>query len=279
MCQLLKVSRSAYYYWINKRPSARLIRRLELGVAVQKVFDWSKGRYGSPRIAKELQMKGIAVSRALVSRMMKKKNLRSIVVRKFKQTTNSEHKYALVENKLNQGFNTTTYNQVWVSDITYIRTREGWSYLTTVIDLFDRKVIGWQVSNNLRAKDTVIPVLNKACSNRCLAEEQSVIFHSDRGIQYACNEFKQLIKKYRWINQSMSGKGNCYDNAVAESFFKTLKTELIYQNHYISREQAYRSVFEYIHAFYNTNRRHSHLNYLTIKEFNEIHKFKIKKVA
>lgn len=185
----------------------------------------------------------------------------------------------MVENKLNQDFTTTTYNQVWVSDITYIRTREGWSYLTTVIDLFDRKVIGWQVSNNLTAKDTVIPALNKACSNRMLIAGQSLIFHSDRGIQYACNEFKQLIKKQKWINQSMSGKGNCYDNAVAESFFKTLKTELIYQNYYKSRIDAYKSIFEYIEAFYNTNRRHSHLNYLTIKEFNELHKFKYKKVA
>lgn len=109
--------------------------------------------------------------------------------------------------------------------------------------------------------------------------DQSVIFHSDRGIQYACNEFKQLIKKHRWISQSMRAKGNCYDNAVAESFFKTLKTELIYQNHYNTRTDAYKSGFEYIDAFYNTNRRHSHLNYLTIKEFNELHRFKYKKVA
>lgn len=253
MCQILKVSRSAYYYWINKKPSNRLIRHLDLAIAIKKVYHWSKGRYGSPRIAKELQMQGIAVSRPLVSRIMKKKNIRSVIVRKFKQTTNSDHKYALVENKLNQNFTTTTYNQVWVSDITYIRTGEGWCYLTTVIDLFDRKVIGWQISNNLTAKDTVIPALNKACSNRILIAGQSVIFHSDRGIQYACNEFKGLIKKHKWINQSMSGKGNCYDNAVAESFFKTLKAELIYQNHYKSRKEAYYSVFEYIEAFYNTN--------------------------
>lgn len=279
MCQILNVSRSSYYHWTTKKPSERLIRNLELGVAIKKVYDWSKGRYGSPRITKELQMQGIEVSRPLVSRIMKKKNIRNVVVRKFKQTTNSEHKYALVENKHNQNFTTTAYNQVWVSDITYIRTKESWSYLTTVIDLFDRKVIGWQFSNSLTAKDTVIPALNKACSNRTLIAEQSVIFHSDRGIQYACNGFKNLIKKHKWINQSMSAKGNCYDNAVAESFFKTLKAELIYQNSYTSRKDAYKSVFEYIEAFYNTNRRHSYLNYLTIKEFNERQKFKYKKVA
>lgn len=224
-------------------------------------------------------MQGIWGSRPLVSRIMKKKNFRSVVVRKFRQTSNSDHKYALVENKLNQDFITTSYNQVWVSGITYIRTGQGWNYLTTVIDLFDGNVIGWQLSNNLTAKDTVIPALNKACSNRSLAAGQSVIFHSDRGIQYACNEFKQFIKKHRWISQFMRGKGNCYDNAVAENFFKTLKTELIYQNHYSTRNDAYKTVFEYIEAFYNTNRRHSHLNYLTINEFNKLYKFKYKKVA
>lgn len=279
MCKLLKVSRSSYYYWQTKKPSERLFRRLELGVAIKKVYDWSKGRYGSPRIAKELQMQGVKVSRPLVARIMKKKNMRSVTVRKFKQTTNSNHNYGLVENKLSQDFTTTAHNQVWVSDITYIRSAEGWIYLTSVIDLFDRKVIGWHVSNTLRTEDTVIPALNKACSSRPIQVNQSLIFHSDRGIQYACNQFKDTLKKYKWIEQSMSGKGNCYDNAVAESFFKTLKAELIYQNSYRSRKQAYLSVFEYIEGFYNTNRRHSHLHYLTIREFNEQYKFKYKEVA
>lgn len=224
-------------------------------------------------------MQGTKVSRVLVARIMKKKHIRSVTVRKFKQTTNSHHKYSLVENKLSQDFTTTAYNQVWVSDITYIRTQEGWLYLTSVIDLFDRKVIAWQVSNTLRAEDTVIPALNKACSNRPIQAYHSLIFHSDRGVQYACNQFKETIKKHKWIEQSMSGKGNCYDNAVAESFFKTLKTELIYQNSYKSRKDAYMSVFEYIEGFYNTNRRHSSLEYLTIKEFNEQHKSKYIKVA
>lgn len=257
----------------------RLHRRLELAVAIQKVYDWSKGRYGSPRIAKELQMQGTKVSRPLVARLMKKKNLRSVTIRKFKQTTNSNQKYGLVDNKLSQDFSTTTYNQVWVSDITYIRTGEGWLYLTSVIDLFDRKVIAWQISNSLRAEDTVIPCLNKACSSRTIASNHSLIFHSDRGIQYACHLCKDTVKKHKWIEQSMSGKGNCYDNAVAESFFKTLKAELIYQNSYKSRKEAYLSVFEYIEGFYNTNRRHSHLGNLTIKEFNEQYKFKYKKSA
>lgn len=252
---------------------------MELGVAIKKIYDWSKGRYDSDLITKELQIQGTKVSRPLVARIMKKKNICSVTVRRFKQTTNSKHNYGVVDNKLSQDFSTTTYNQIWVSDITYIKTAEGWGYLTSVIDLFDRKVIGWQVSNTLRAEDTVIPALNKACSSRAIQSNQPLIFHSDRGIQYACNQFKDTLKKYKWIEQSMSGKGNCYDNAVAESFFKTLKTELIYQNSYKSRKEAYLSVFEYIEAFYNTNRRHSALGNLTIKEFNEQDRFKYKKSA
>jgi transposase InsO family protein len=279
MCKILKVSRSSYYYRLKKKPSGRLRRSLELGAAVKKVYDWSKGRYGSPRIAKELQMQGTKVSRPLVARIMKKKNMRSVMVRKFKQTTNSNHKYGLVENKLCQDFTVTNNNQVWVSDITYVRTAEGWVYLTSVIDLFDRKVIGWHVGHSLRAEETVIPALNKACSSRPLQMTQSLIFHSDRGIQYACNQFKDILRKYKFIEQSMSGKGNCYDNAVAESFFKTIKAELIYQNSYKSKKDAYMSVFEYIEGFYNTNRRHSHLENLTIKEFNEQERFKYKKTA
>lgn len=279
MCNILKVSRSSYYYWITKKPSQRLIRRLELGVSIKKVYDWSKGLYGSPRIAKELQMQGKQVSVNLVARIMKKKNLRSVRVKRFKQTTNSKHAYPIVENRLAQNFNTRAENQAWVSDITYIKTGEGWVYLTTVIDLFDRKVLGWHMSNNMRASDTVIPALNKACSATTRTLDAELIFHSDRGIQYACNQFKDTLKKYKGMLQSMSGKGNCYDNAVAESFFKTIKSELIYQNVYKTRKQAYYSVFEYIEGFYNTNRRHSHLEYLTIKEFNELHKFKQQKVA
>lgn len=279
MCKVLNVTRSCYYYWVTKKPSQRLIRRLELGVAIKNIFDWSKGRYGSPRIKKELQMQGVQVSGQLVAKVMKSKGLRSVRVRRFKQTTNSNHTFEIVPNRLNQDFTTMKRNKVWVSDITYIKTNEGWSYLTTVIDLFDRKVVGWHMSNNMRATDTVIPALNKACSTTDRLPTEELIFHSDRGVQYACNEFKNTLKSHKGIIQSMSGKGNCYDNAVAESFFKTIKSELIYQNLYQTRKQAYYSVFEYIEAFYNTNRRHSHLKNLTIKEFNELAKFIKQKVA
>lgn len=279
MCKILNVNRSCYYYWVTKKPSQRLLRRLELGVAIKKIYDWSKGRYGSPRIQKELQMQGIKVSSQLVSKLMKNKGLRSVRVRRFKQTTNSNHTFEIVPNRLNQDFTAMKRNKVWVSDITYIKTTEGWSYLTTVIDLFDRKVVGWHMSDNMRAVDTVIPALNKACAATDRLSTEELIFHSDRGVQYACNEFKNTLQSHKGIIQSMSGKGNCYDNAVAESFFKTIKSELIYQNRYQTRKQAYCSVFEYIEAFYNTNRRHSYLENLTIKEFNELAKFKQQKVA
>lgn len=279
MCKVLNVNRSCYYYWLTKKPSQRLLRRLELGVAIKKIYDWSKGRYGSPRIKKELQMQGIKVSSQLVAKVMKNKGLKSVRVRRFKQTTNSNHTFEIVPNRLNQDFTTMKRNKVWVSDITYLKTNEGWSYLTTVIDLFDRKVVGWHMSNNMRATDTVIPALNKACSTTHRLSTEELIFHSDRGVQYACNEFKTALRSHKGIIQSMSGKGNCYDNAVAESFFKTIKSELIYQNLYQTRKQAYYSVFEYIEGFYNTNRRHSYLENLTIKEFNELQKFKQQKVA
>ncbi len=223
-------------------------------------------------------MQGKQVSQNLVARIMRKKNLRSVRVGIFKQTTNSKHTYAIVENRLAQNFSTSGNNQVRVSDITYIKTDEDWVYLTTVIDLFDRKVLGWQ-SNNMRACDTVIPALNKACSISSRTPDAELIFHSDGGIQYACNQFKDMLRKHKGILQSMSGKGNCYDSAVTDSFFKTIKSELIYQNRYKLRVEAYYSVFEYIEGFYNTNRRHSHWGYLTIKEFNKQHKFKQLKIV
>lgn len=279
MCNVLQISRSSYYYWLTKKPCKRLIRRLEIGIEVKHIYDWSKGRYGSPRIAKELQMQGKKVSQGFVAKIMKAKNLKSIRVRRFKQTTNSKHLYPIVDNKLNQNFRVEQSNQAWVSDITYIKTMEGWAYLTTVIDLFDRKVIGWHMSDNMRASDTVIPALNKACAGTLRYPDQELIFHSDRGIQYACNEFKKALEYQKEMIQSMSGKGNCYNNAVAESFFKTIKSELIYQNRYQTRKQAYLSVFEHIEGFYNTNRRHLHLGNITLKEFYEQPKFKQQKVA
>mgnify|MGYP003583692940 FL=1 len=200
---------------------------------------------------------------------MAEQQLRWIAKLKFKRTTFSSPKNPAAENLLNQDFKASRQNQAWVSDITYIRTAEGWAYLTTVIDLFDRKVIGWTLSETLKAIDTSFEAFRKAMINRPLVSDQTLIFHSDRGIQYSCKIFLHALSKKIQIKQSMSRKGNCYDNAVAESFFKTLKTELVYRHKYKNRKQARKSIHDYIENFYNTVRRHSALGNLTIEEFQQ----------
>lgn len=270
MCQVLKVSTSGYYKWLYKTPSKRELRNAMLIKEIHIVYRASRGRYGSPRIAKELNMQGIPVSRPLVAMLMRKECLRSIVRRKYRVTTNSSHKYPVVENILNREFNVQEQNKVWVSDITYISTANGWLYLTTVIDLFDRKVIGWALSETMRTKDTVIAAFKMATINRSLKDTKELLFHSDRGIQYACDEFKVELERYKVVQRSMSRKGNCWDNAVAESFFKTLKVELIYHNDYKTKQEAALSIFEYIETWYNRNRRHKNLNNLTILEYQKL---------
>lgn len=224
-------------------------------------------------------MNGIKVSQPLVAKLMRKENIRSIIKKKYKITTNSKHRYPLVENLLQQKFDVKEKNQVWVSDITYIRTKAGWLYLTTVIDLFDRKVIGWALSKTMHTSATRVPAFKMALQNQ-LPQDKELVFHSDRGIQYACEEFVNECKKHPFINRSMSRKGNCWDNAVAESFFKTIKTELIYHENYQTREEASLSIFEYIETWYNKKRRHKHLKNLTILENESINlNNKLKHVA
>lgn len=268
MCRALKVSSSGYYRWLKSVPSKRKLYRDFLSKVIKEVYKSSRQRYGSPRIAKELQMKGIKASRPLVAKLMKREQIRSIVKKKFKVTTNSSHNYPVVENKLLREFTVEERNKVWVSDITYIKTRGGWLYLTTVMDLFDRKIIGWALSKTMKAKDTTIAAFNMAQINR--PSKDQLLFHSDRGIQYACDEFRLELEKNGQIIRSMSRKGDCWDNAVAESFFKTLKTELIYHQAFDTREEAALAIFEFIEIWYNRNRRHKHLNNLTMTEYEQL---------
>lgn len=270
MCKILGVSRSSYYKWLVRVPSKRVLYNKMLIGKIRKIYDAYKGRYGSPRIAKELEAMGIKASRQRVARLMKKESLRSIIKRKYKMTTDSSHQYPIVENHLNREFSVNNENRAWVSDITYVRTRQGWLYLTTVIDLFDRKVIGWSLSSTMYAKDTSIAAFKMALINRPLKRTDSLIFHSDRGVQYACKEFCTEVSRCKVITRSMSRKGNCWDNAVAESFFKTLKVELVYQHRYETRKEAELSIFEYIEGFYNTRRRHKHLKNRTILEYHKL---------
>jgi putative transposase len=279
MCQVFNVSRSGYYKWLHKVPSNRELRNRILVQKIHYVYRESKCRYGSPRIAKELNMQGVKVSNVLVAKLMKQEYLKSIIRKQYKVTTNSSHKYTIVENVLNRAFRVQAENMAWVSDITYIPTKQGWLYLTAVIDLFDRKAIGWALSDTMKANQTVIPAFNMAKKNRPIEKSQSLIFHSDRGIQYACEEFSSLLDKHTPIIRSMSRKGNCWDNAVAESFFKTLKVELVYQNKYQTRSEAELSIFEYIETFYNTKRRHKQLNNLTILEYQKLLNKNLKNVA
>jgi putative transposase len=267
MCKALKVSNSGYYKWLTKKPSTRELRNTMLKKTIHDVYRASKSRYGSPRVTKELNMQGIKVSQVLVAKLMKQECLKSIVRRKYRVTTDSSHKYPVVSNILNREFSVKEENKAWVSDITYIDTREGWLYLTTIIDLFDRQTIGWALSATMKTNETVIPAFNMANCNRPIQHHQPLIFHSDRGIQYACEEFTSHIANHKTITRSMSRKGNCWDNAVAESFFKSLKTELVYHCKYQTRKEAELSIFEYIETFYNTTRRHKHLNNLTILEY------------
>lgn len=196
---------------------------------------------------------------------MKKIHLRSIVKKKFKVTTDSNHKFTVPEDKLDGDFKPGILAAAWVSDITYIKTKQGWLYLTTVIDLGDRKVIGWALSATMKAIDTVIPAFKLAQRNRPITQE--LIFHSDRGVQYVCNEFSKWLESNPLVIRSMSRKGNCWDNAVAESFFKTLKTECIYQNKFANKALAALVVFEYIEAWYNRKRLHSALGFMSPEEF------------
>lgn len=271
MCKVLGVSRSGYYAWVKSKPSKRVIENQNLTNRIIDIYKKSKGTYGSPRITQELKQTFTRVSRPRVARLMKKANIRSITKKKFVVTTDSKHNYPIAENLLNRNFNVKRLGVAWVSDITYIRTMEGWLYLTVIIDLCDRKIIGWTAGSNLKAADTVISAWNMAIKNRPVI--QPVLFHSDRGIQYACTEFRGLISKNKFITQSMSRKGNCWDNAVAESFFKTLKTEWVNHQRFISRKQARLAVFEYIETWYNTRRRHSSLGYLSPSDYEK----KIKK--
>jgi len=246
-------------------PSKRSIENDLIEAEVRQSFENSKKIYGSPRISLELNKKNIKVSRPRVARMMRKAKLRSIVKKQFKVTTDSSHKFPVPENILDRDFKPGIISAVWVSDITYIRTKKGWLYLTTVIDLGDRKILGWALSLTMKAIDTVIPAFKMAQKRRPITQE--LIFHSDQGVQYACNEFRCLLEKNPLITRSMSRKGNCWDNAVAESFFKTLKAECIYQHKFADKEQAALVVFEYIETWYNRKRLHSALGYQSPEEF------------
>lgn len=241
MCKVLKVSRSGYYNWLHCSPSKRSVENADIIKRIISIHKESRQTYGSPRITAALKNESVKISRVRVARLMRKAKIKSKRKRRYITTTDSRHKYPIVENKLNRKFKVETIGKVWVSDITYIPTKEGWLYLTIIIDLADRKVIGWSLSETLKASDTSIAAYKMAVTNRSINKD--LIFHSDRGIQYACTEFTDLLEKDTRIIRSMSRKGNCWDNAVAESFFKSLKSEIVYENSFKTIEDSRTLIF------------------------------------
>ena len=267
MCQVLRVSRSGYYAWFERPESRRSLESKVLLNEIKDIHANSRKTYGSPRITDGLHDLGYSCSRPRVARLMRKNNIAAKTKKKFKVTTNSDHGYLIAPNLLKQDFWTNAAHRVWVGDITYIRTWKGWLYLTVILDLFNRKVVGWSMSNRLTAETTTIPAFIQAVKK--YQPLPGLIFHSDRGVQYACNDYRELLDTFKVI-QSMSGKGNCYDNAVAESFFHTLKTELVYHETYKTRMEAKTSLFEYIEVFYNRFRKHSALGYKSPEQYEQL---------
>jgi transposase InsO family protein len=260
MAKGLGVSRSGYYAWLQRKPTARERADRELLRLIVQLFEAHKGRYGSPRIWQSLLAEfGQRVSRKRVERLMRTHGLQARRKKKWVNTTDSKHPLPVADNLLNRDFSAAGPGQKWVSDITYLRTSGGWLYLTAIIDLWDRKVIGRSFSSDLAAEH-VCEALAMARKNRKPAE--GLIFHSDRGVQYCSTEFRRaLVKACPTVRQSMSRKGNCWDNACAESFFKTLKWELDVLEGRHTRKQVRTEVFQYIEIYYNKKRRHSALGY------------------
>lgn len=265
MCRVLKVSKSGYYAWGKRPESARAVENRKISTEIQKVFDQSNGTYGSPRVTEKLNADGRRVSRPRVARLMRKAHLRSRMTRRFVNTTDSKHEHKVAPNLLDRDFKPGRIRRAWVSDITYIHTAQGWLYLTVIIDLGDRKVVGWALSRSMHAAVTVVAAYKMALVNRGVCE--GLIFHSDRGVQYACEEFRNLLGKGGLVVQSMSRKGNCWDNAVAESFFKSLKTEWLHGKRFKTQQEAEDEVFRYIEIWYNRFRLHSSLGYRTPDQF------------
>lgn len=272
MCKVFKVSKSAFYRSLQYLPSERDHENRLLLFEIRRIHQQSKATYGSPRITDELKARGFNVSEPRVARLMKKHQIRAVYKKKFVVTTDSKHNLPVADNKLNRNFTTDAPGKAWVSDITYIKTAKGWLYMTAILDLYDRKVIGWAHSSDLSARNTSVAAWKMAVSNRPIA--QNLIFHSDRGVQYACKEFTELLSTYPEVQQSMSRKGNCWDNAVAESFFKSLKVEHVHRHRFMDKKAAALSIFEWVETWYNRHRRHAALGNLTIQEFNQINKFK-----
>jgi putative transposase len=258
MCQLLKVSRSGYYEWLSRPPRAQAEAEQHVEAKVRYYFSQGRGTYGTRRIKYLLAQEGVQVSRRRIGRILSQAGLRCKTRRTFKAPSAAGQAQTVAPNQLNREFTVDVPDKVYVGDITYLPTGEGWLYLAVVLDLCSRAVVGWSMANHMRAE-----LVNQALSMALYQRQPAagLIMHTDRGSQYGADSYRQLLRQHG-IEPSMSRMGNCWDNAVAESFFHTLKTELIYLEEYDTHEQAQTAVFEYIEVFYNRQRCHSANGYL-----------------
>jgi len=263
MCRVLKVSRSGYYAWKRRPDSPRVSEDRRTAVIIAAIQQLVKRVYGTPRMHRELTARGEKIGRRRVARVMKQNGLQSRCRRKFRVTTQSDHLHAVAPDRLQRNFTPKGPNQAWVADITYIATREGWLYLAVVLDLYSRMVVGWKLGERIN-QQLVIDALQMGVARR--KPTAVLVHHSDRGSQYASSDFRRELDEHGML-ASMSRKGNCWDNAVAESFFGSFKTELDYDGTFDTRETARRVIFEYIEIFYNAFRRHSTLGYVSPRDF------------
>ena len=265
VCEVLQVSPSGYHKWLKNKVSFRVKENQRILEIIKFHHNKSKATYGLPRIYAAMRKEGIGVNKKRIARLMKVNNIKAKTKRRFRVTTVQNTKAQASENILKQNFTALSENKIWTGDITYLWTKEGWIYLSVVMDIYSRKIVGWSTDRSL-STGLVVRALMMALVHR--NPERGIIFHSDRGSQYTSMSFRELLKSYG-IVQSNSSTGNCYDNAVTESFFHTLKTELTYWEKYQTREEAKRSIFEYIEINYNRRRLHSFLGYLSPVEFEE----------
>ena len=269
MARTLQVTRSGYYAWLGRKPSPRSHRRATLSAAVVEVHRASRRTYGSPRVTAALKKDGVICCVNTIARIMREEGLAAKVRRRFKVTTDSSHDLPTAPNRLARRFEQRRPNQAWVGDITFIATEEGWLYLATEMDLYSRRIVGWSLSERMTS-ELVAAALAMAIERR--SPETGLLHHSDRGCQYASGSFRGLLADHGMVC-SMSRKGNAYDNAPMESFYSTLKRELIHRTTYATRDQARAAVFEYIEVFYNRRRLHSTLGYVSPADYEANGKF------
>ena len=263
MCEVLGISRQSYYAWCNRMPGKRELENKELLEEIKAIHEDSRKTYGSPRIHKELQARGHTVGRNRVARLMRENGIRAVQKRKRKWTTDSNHSFPIAPNLVNRHFETDGPDQLWLADLTYVITEQGWLYLAAILDVYSRKIVGWAMDRTMSRK-LCIDALEMAVTTR--QPDKGLVHHSDRGSQYASADYQALLDKHEMVC-SMSRTGDCWDNAPMESFFGSLKTESLHRYKFKTRNEARREIFDYVEVFYNRKRSHSALGFTSPEAF------------